>query len=71
MKIVGLTGSLMSPRSLKYPTRAVLSRLGMRQHNPIVDDPETVDLGKYTSDMTKICYWEKTCQEVARGLQQQ
>ncbi|KAM3282374.1 rop guanine nucleotide exchange factor 2 isoform X3 [Capsicum chacoense] len=38
------TGSPMSSRGMKSPTRAVLSRLGMRQHKTIADDPETVDL---------------------------
>lgn len=45
------TGSPMSSRSLKSPTRAVLSRLGMRQHKTIADDPDTVDLGKFTFDV--------------------
>lgn len=40
------TGSPMSSRGMKSPTRAVLSRLGMRQHKSIADDPETIDLGK-------------------------
>ncbi|XP_009621685.1 rop guanine nucleotide exchange factor 3-like [Nicotiana tomentosiformis] len=38
------TGSPMSSRGMKSPTRAVLSRLGMRQHKTIADDPETIDL---------------------------